>query len=195
MFEFTGLRILHNDMIKNGEKRATFSFEYNEKSFSCIFLTDVNPFRLYLTTLGSQLSVFVLEIERGYKTRCFIDNYNELVNFLEIKYNSMHKFSPVDFFKALNKGIPEKFTSRPVYFEVLKIDSKIRTIEEKEKIYFCGWRKNALGQNVSWQNFEKTRSAFGDEIAQMSKEKNVSSCWTACTNEEELKKLNDIITM
>lgn len=48
MFEFTGLRTLHKDMMKKGEERATFPFEFNEKTFSCIFLTDIIPYRLYL---------------------------------------------------------------------------------------------------------------------------------------------------
>lgn len=37
MFEFTGLRTLHKDMMKKGEERATFPFGFNGKTFSCIF--------------------------------------------------------------------------------------------------------------------------------------------------------------
>lgn len=51
MFEFTALKLLHKDMIAKGEERATFPFEFNGKIFSCIFLTDIIPYRLYLTTL------------------------------------------------------------------------------------------------------------------------------------------------
>ena len=52
MFEFTGLRILHQDMKNNGKTRAVFPFDFNKKSFSCIFMVDIFPFRLYLTTVG-----------------------------------------------------------------------------------------------------------------------------------------------
>lgn len=126
MFEFTGLKILHKDMMKKGEERVTF---------------------------------------------------------------------PFDFFEVLNKRIPEKFTMRPNYKDTLKIASKRREIEEETKIYFCGWRRNAKGTNVREKNLEKTRSAFGNAKAEMCKRKNISSCWTDRACEEELKKLNDIITM
>ena len=67
--------------------------------------------------------------------------------------------------------------------------------EEETKIYFCGWRRNAVGQNVRDKNLEKTRSAFGDAKAEMCKRKNISSCWTDCASDEDLKKLNDIVGM
>lgn len=118
-----------------------------------------------------------------------------MVNYLEIKYDPLHKFTPLHFFEALNRRIPKKFTMRPDYKQVLKIAFKRRNIEEEDKIYFCGWRRNASGQSVREKNLEKTRSAFGDEKAAMCKRKNISSCWTNCACEEELKKLNDIITM
>lgn len=194
-FEFTGLRTLHQDMLRKGEGRATFPFEFNRKTFSCIFLTDTIPYRLYLTTLGLDPVVFELEIEIGYKTKCFIDDYKKLVDYLEIKYDPAHKFVPFDFFEVLNKKIPKEFTVCPDYKDVLKVVSKRRKIEEEAKVYFCGWRRNASGQHVQEVNLEKTRSAFGDEKAEMCKTKNISSCWTDCAREEELKKLNDIITM
>lgn len=195
MFEFTGLKILHKDMMKKGEERVTFPFEFNGKTFSCIFLTDIIPYRLYLTTLGLYPVVFELEIEKGYKSKCFIDDYKKLVEYLEIKYDPTHKFVPFDFFEVLNKRIPEKFTMRPNYKDTLKIASKRREIEEEAKIYFCGWRRNAKGTNVREKNLEKTRSAFGNAKAEMCKRKNISSCWTDRACEEELRKLNDIITM
>lgn len=58
MFEFTGLRILHKDMVTRREERVTFPFEFNGKTFSCIFITDIIPYRLYLTTLGLHPKVF-----------------------------------------------------------------------------------------------------------------------------------------
>lgn len=194
-FEFTGLRTLHKDMMTKKEERATFPFEFKGKAFSCIFLTDIIPYRLYLTTLGLHPMVFELEIERGYKAKCFIDDYKSLIEYLEIRYDPTHKFVPGDFFEALNKRIPKEFMRRPDYKHIIKIASKKRKIEEETKIYFCGWRRNAPEQNVTEKNLEKTRSAFGDTKAELCKRKNISSCWTDCACEEELKKMNDIVTM
>ena len=187
MFEFTALKSLHKDMI--------FPFEFNGKTFSCIFLTDLIPYRLYLTTLGLSPEAFELEIEKGYKTQCFIEDYKKLIAYLEIKYDPSHMFVPFDFFEALNRRIPKEFKMHPNYREVLRVSAKRRNIEEEAKIYFCGWRKNAIGKNVTEKNLEKTRSALGDKKAEMYKRKNISSCWTDCAVEEDLKKLNDIISM
>ncbi|MDE7430959.1 MAG: hypothetical protein K2N34_03460 [Lachnospiraceae bacterium] len=194
-FEFTGLKILHEDMKKKKEKRATFPFEYNKKNFSCIFLTDMTPYRLYLTTLGKNPEVYELEIKKGYLVACYMDDYKRLVAYLELKYDPNHKFVPRDFFEALNKKIPKEFQQKPLYMDVIRVASKRRDIEEPNKIYFCGWRRNPNGKSVSENNYEKTRNAFGEEIARMSKSKNISSCWTDNQSEEEIGKLNEIVAM
>lgn len=194
MFEFTGLKILHQDMKNVGETRAVFTFQYNQKKFSCIFLVDITPFRLYLTTLGAIPLVIELEIDEWYKVKSCLDKYDykKLVEYLDLKYDPKHKFIPNDFFEALNKKIPQKFTESPSYIDVLRIASKKRNIEETEKTYFCGWYSNPTGKNVRPENLEKTRSAFGDEIANISKTKNISSCWTNVVKDEQMKALDDI---
>lgn len=195
MFELTGLKVLHKDMVKKGEERVTFPFEFNEKSFSCIFLTDIIPYRLYLTTLGLNPMVFELEIKRGYVVECYIQDYSHLMNYLGIKYDPTHKFLPVDFFRALNDRIPSEFKMRPDYKDIIKIVSKRRDIEDEDKVYFCGWRRNPIGQRVQEKNLEKTRSAFGDKKAEICKINNISSCWTDYEDDEALKRLNEINTM
>ena len=45
MYEFSALKILHEDMKVKNEERAKFPFTYNSKDFSCIFLTDIKPMR------------------------------------------------------------------------------------------------------------------------------------------------------
>lgn len=192
MFEFTGLRILHQDMRNTGETRVVFPFRYNGKEFSCIFIVDIIPFRLYLTTLGVTPMVFELEIEGEYRVKSYIDDYDKLISYLELKYDPNHIFKPNDFFETLNRNIPPKFTSRPVYRDVLIIASKRRDIEEINKIYFCGWYSNPEGKKVNPENLEKTRSAFGDEKARICENRNISSCWTYLDVNEDLKKLDNI---
>lgn len=192
MFEFTGLRILHQNMRKVSETRAVFKFEYNGKTFSCIFLVDIIPFRLYLTTLGVTPVVFELEIRTGYRANSFLYDYNKLIAYLDLKYNPNYKFVPNDFFEALNRNIPSSFTGRPDYKDVLIIASKRRNVEEINKIYFCGWYSNPRGKNVRPENLEKTRSAFGDEKANICKNRNISSCWTDIAADEKLGKLHEI---
>lgn len=192
MFEFTGLRILHQDMKNNGKTRAVFPFDFNKKSFSCIFMVDIFPFRLYLTTVGIKPMVFELEIDREYKTKSYIDCYRELVGYLEIKFDPNHKFIPDDFLSALNKKIPNRFSNEPTYTEVLVVGSKCRSVEDEKKIYFCGWKANPLGKKVTEMNLEKTRLAFGDQMANICKIKNISSRWTDIKNDEKLGLLSSI---
>lgn len=192
MFEFTGLRILHQDMRNVGETRAVFQFKFNEKAFSCIFLVDTIPYRLYLTTFGVTPVVFELEIEKGYRVKNYIDDYSKLIAYLGLKYDPNHIFKPDDFLAALNRNIPPRFTGRPNYKDVLIIASKRRNIEEINKIYFCGWYSNPIGKNVKPENLEKTRSAFGDEKANICKNRNISSCWTDIVVNENLGKLHEI---
>lgn len=192
MFVFTGLKTLHEDMRKVKETRVVFPFKYNKKDFSCIFLVDVTPFRLYLTTLGVSPVVFELKIEIGYKAKSYLDDYGKLIEYLELKYDPNHIFKPNEFFEALNKKIPHKFTIKPDYKNVLTVVAKKRNIEEANKIYFCGWYSNPVGKNVRPENLEKTKSAFGDEKANICEAKNISSCWTDIATDENLKMLDDI---
>lgn len=195
MYEFTALRILHEDMKARKEERAIFPFTYNAKDFSCLFLTDIKPMRLYLSTLGNNPIVFEIEIDEKYCAETYLDDYKKLVEYLEIKYDPNHTFKPKDFFKVLNNKIPKKFQRKPNYSDVVMVVSKRRMVEEVDKIYFCGWRNNPKGYNVSDMNIEKTRSAFGDKVADICKEKNVSSCWTDISSDESLKKINNLHSM
>ena len=136
--------------------------------------------------------MFELEIEKGYKSKSYLDDYNKLVAYLKLKYNPNHVFKPNDFFEALNGKIPAYFTTKPNYKEVLLVASKIRKIEEDDKGYFCGWYSNPIGKRVRPENLEKTRSAFGDEKAEICLLNNISSCWTNIAIDENLTKLNDI---
>ena len=195
MYEFTTLKILHEDMKVKKEERAIFSFIYNGKNFNCLFLMDISPMRLYLSTLGNNPIVFEIEIDKKYCAKTYIDDYKKLIRYLEIKYDPNHTFKPIDFFEVLNNKIPKIFQRKPNYSYVLSVVSKRRMVEDIDKIYFCGWKNNPTGYNVSDMNIEKTRSAFGDKIAVMCKLKNVSSCWTDISSDESLKKINDLYSM
>lgn len=195
MYRFTALKTLHEDMKIKKEDRAIFPFSYNKKDFSCIFLTDIKPMKLYLSTLGSNPIVFEIKINEEYCANTFLDDYKKLIDYLEIKYNPNHIFKPKDFFEALNKKIPNVFQTKPSYSEVVRVVSNKTVIEEKDKIYFCGWRRNPPGESVSKMNLEKTRTAFGDKLANICKLKNVSSCWTDKPSDEVLNKINNLSSM
>lgn len=197
MFKFTQLKILHSDMKRKDEERAIFTFTYNKKHngkiFSCIFLTDIIPYRLYLSAVGGSYLSFEFTLNENYEVETYLDNekYRELVNFLGIKYDKDHIFKPIDFFEVLNKKIPTKFKERPSYNRVISLNTE-KKVEDPNKPYFCGWRRSPSG-NVTNENLEKTRIAFGDKYAKLSKEYGISSCWTEDNTKENLKMLSEII--
>lgn len=176
-----------------GEGRAIFPFSFNQKDFSCIFLADVNPYRLYLTALGNANLSFEFSINTEYETSTFIDLYRELIDYLKIKYDPNHTFKPIDFFDVLNKKIPTQFASRPSYKDVVRVRAG-KKVEKIGELNFCGWRHSPTGR-VTEDNLEKTRRAFGDKYAEMSKAKGISSCWTADDSKEDLKRLNELVSM
>lgn len=192
MFEFTGLRTLHEDMKEKNEISASFNFNYNNRGFACIFLGDVMPMILYLCTVGEIREVFEIEIDKNYMTDTYIDDYRKLIEYLNLKFDPNHKFKPVDFFEVLNRNIPNTFQASANYSSILSVSSATRDIEEAEKIYFLGWYKNPVGKFVRDKNLEKTRLAFGDKIANLSRKTNKSSCWTDKEGFENLKTFDKI---
>ena len=132
-------------------------------------------------------------------TTRYADGYSTFTTGGDMKYNNLSsnwRFKQAKWISPYNKN-SDKLVENVFenYKDILKIIPKKRDIEEETKIYFCGWRRNAVGQNVRDKNLEKTRSAFGDAKAEMCKRKNISSCWTDCASDEDLKKLNDIVGM
>lgn len=192
MFEFTGLRTLHEDMKENNEISASFNFNYNNRGFACIFLGDVKPMILYLCTVGTAREVFEIAIDENYMTDTYIDDYKRLIEYLNLKFDPDHKFKPVNFFEVLNRNIPTTFQTAANYSSILSVSSATRDIEEENKIYFLGWYRNKVGKSVRDKNLEKTRLAFGDKIAKISKQTNRSSKWTHDERLENMEAFNDI---
>lgn len=192
-FKFTNLSALHNNMIIDNETRAKFSFTYNKRSFSCVFICDTVPYILIIAYLGHNFAV-ELPIDKDYSTPSYLDNnlYKQLIELLGIKFDPNNKFMPTTFFDIINNNIPEKY-EKSNYYDVLFTERIIRDIEQADKIYFLGFRNNPSNQSVSPKNYEKTSLAFGTKIANSLKRHNLSTRWTPKKSEENLKELNDFL--
>lgn len=192
-FKFTNLSALHNNMIINSETRAKFSFTYNKRSFSCVFICDTVPYILIIAYLGHDFAV-ELNINNDYSTPSYLENslYKQLIELLGIKFDPNNKFTPTTFFDIIDNNIPEKY-EKINYYDVLLAERIIRDIEEADKIYFLGFRNNPSNQSVTPKNYEKTILAFGTKIANSLKQHNISTRWTPYKNEENLRELNDYI--
>lgn len=193
-FKFKNLMVLYNDMKLHEETRAIFPLNYNNRNFSCLFLTDISPYSLVLFALGNFNFAIEILIHDDFTASTYIENYRDLVNFLGIKYDPNHTFKPTDFFEYINRNIPAFFTNRPNVGEVITAISIVRKIEHGEQPYLCGTRRNTKGANVTQKNYEKTRLAFGEKIAQLLKQNNISTCWSDNEREENLEMLNSLLS-
>jgi hypothetical protein len=193
MFRFRNLERLHTDMQERRAGRTVFPFEFRGRGTSCVFLADVRPMLLYITTLGANPFSVELKINRNYETESYVDrNFRELMRYFGIWGNpdADEDFTPTDLFKALDKQIPAFHGEQPTHGQVLRAAAGHRIIEESEKIYFCGWKRNPMGAKVSDKNYEKTRLAFGQREADWRRGNNLSSKWSAVEDEEVLVAIN-----
>ena len=196
--EMTNLRVLTTAMINQNETRTVFPYVLNRKHFSCIFIIDTKPYTLFVTTLGADPIVIDLSVnpDTFIVGTYFGEKYSRLLHYLGLKYNRQNPFSPDVFLENLNQQVPQHCGDAPNYTDVLNLASAAgRHFEDKDKPYFCGWRNNSNTEHVRSGNYIKTLIAFGEEFAEMSKQKNISSRWTATPNEERIAELNNIRQM
>lgn len=184
-----------NEMEANEITKCIFTVQYNAHPFSCIFTIKPIPLYLYITSVGEAPFCIEREIGRDFTISTMLSNeeYHNLVRYLNLHYNKSNPFRPVAFFQSLDGQMNNINFAEARYSDFLRVVRLNRTVEEADKIYFCGWRNNPQGYHVSQRNLEKTRLAFGDKIADKSRKLNLSSCWTNNEDEENLAKLNDFI--
>lgn len=195
MYHFQNIKPLYKDLLASKQTRCIFTAKIHNMPFSCIFLIDIIPYRLYITSLGESPFSIELEILKGFQASSQLskDDYYKLVKYLNLKYDKNNPFRPYNFFSYIDQQIESAPKRVPHYHEVIKVVRKHRIIDEESKIYFCGWRTNPIGDSVSSKNLEKTKSAFGDKKAELCQKNNISFCWTDIKEKERLDKLNDII--
>lgn len=193
-FNLSGLSVLHKDMISKNETRSVFPFEIKNRGFSCIFITDTSPYYLLICALGKEPFSMEFEVDKYYNTNPFLgNNYSLLLGYLQLDGATTHQYLPKGFFYDFNLKIPLSFQRSPNYRDVLLIARKHRDIDEADKIYFCGWHTNPKGKYVTPANYDKTKFAFGDEVAERSKRSNISSKWTNEVAKENLIELNHLL--
>ncbi len=195
-YHFQNIKPLYRHLLESKKARCIFTVKFNGMPFSCIFLIDVSPFRLYITSLGESPFSIELEVHRGFQVSSQLsrEDYYKLVKYLGLKYDKNNPFKPNIFFGSIDQQIVSAPKRVPRYSEVISVVRRHRLIDEEKKIYFCNWRINPVGDKVRPKNLEKTRSAFGDEIAEMCQKNNISSCWTDMKEKEHLIKLNDFLS-
>lgn len=174
-----GLKELFKDMKLNNVDRTQFQYKHNGVIFDVIFFIDSFPYQLLFGAVGHKCSFFV-DVMPGFEISPIIkpkSAYSDLCKALGLTYDPANPFSTAKFFAGFSQHIPDRISKKktsviPVRYEAVAID-------DGDKVYFRYWKNNSeKNGNVTGDNLEKTRNAFGPEIANLCQRKNISSCWS-----------------
>ncbi len=178
------LKELYKDMMSKNVTSARFQYQHNKTAFDILFLIDRKPFQLLFGAIGHKCA-FIVNVLLGFEIGTAIrpeSAYKDLLDALGVTPDPANRFRTSDFFASFSKSIPETIPAKqPTRQTAIRaaIDDGI------DKLFFSHWRNNGeKGGHVTNDNVEKTRIAFGKEIANSCQERNISSCWTAVSRAE-----------
>jgi hypothetical protein len=174
-----GLKELYKDMKRNNVVRTQFQYQHNNVIFDVIFFIDDSPFQLLFGAIGHQCSFFI-NVTDGFNISPVITPraaYYDLCKALGLTYDPANPFSTAKFFADFALHIPLSISAKKT--PTLPINYQASVNIDGDKIHFSHWKNNSdKSGNVTVENLEKTRDAFGDEIKNFCLRKNVSSCWS-----------------
>lgn len=183
-----GLKNFYKSMKKQDIERIKFDFIFNNIKFDVLYFIDEKP-NILAFGIKQHNYYFEISVENGFVIKPFLDDYSKFCKIMGFEYNPEKPFKPSYFFKHFNNQVPNKakVSSIPQPSEVAAYRNNV---EEAEKIYFVRWRdNNKIGQQVSGSNLEKTRKLISYNAYMMSKEQNISSCWSSNPSNQKKYKL------
>lgn len=188
------LQSLVADMRRKREEIAIFAFDFWHRRFSCIVLIDNDSIRLFITLIGEDLLTVEFDFDGTCCVPTFIDekSYAALITLLGIHRKLGDVFKPSEFFKALDKAAPTRFTS-VLRQGGLNITPRKKSRDNGKAPYFVGFRRSPSGR-CSKHNMARTREAFPTALAELAISHGISSCWSWEAKREKQVHLNDLIT-
>ncbi|MEE4199012.1 MAG: DUF6037 family protein [Bacteroidales bacterium] len=186
--KLTGLVPLYKSLRNNDYTYCIFSYVKNSIKFDVFFDIGYSPFRIGFLVLNSDFQLW-LDIRLGFyiNTKLNKKDFYKLIDILGINSDPDNPFSTTLFFEEFNNKIPPKFKDI-AHKERAMIISRIKDIEEEDKIYYKGlidWEKSENG-NRRCENLEKTRLLYPKLYYQI-KDKNISVRYTS--NKEEAREI------
>lgn len=180
----------HRDFHGNHIELQRFRSTQGGVTFECIFSTGETPYKLSLTSRGTQAhptsEFFLFDVSAGYEiTAYFGEMYGRLAETLRTKGGaSGNKLMPQEFLAQLDANTPTTAadTAIPGPREVL--DARPDITDERDKPYWSHWsapRCKADGSpgGVSDKNRSKTAALLGAAALAYSDKMHMSSCWSA----------------
>jgi len=163
--KLTGLESLYRELKENNEHYFIFTFQKNKNIFDVLFDIFKEPFKLHFMQKEKNFNLCI-NVERGFNVNPMLESneYSNLCNVLNLKYDPNNKFSTFAFFNEFNKKIPKYFKRDKKERELL--DFYKHDIEEPDKLYYDGfirWKEINNGRHVSPKNLEKTRILYPEK--------------------------------
>ncbi|ARZ01330.1 DUF6037 family protein [Yersinia ruckeri] len=174
-----GLKELYKDMKRNNVSRDQFQYKHNNVTFDIILFIDDSPFQLLFGAIGHQCSFFV-NVLQGFKISPVItpkSAYYDLCKALGLTYDPANPFSTNKFFSDFALHIPSSISTKKA--SILPVNYQALVNDDGKKTHFSHWKNNSdKSGNVTDDNLKKTYDAFGAEIKNFCRRKNISSCWS-----------------
>ncbi|OHD53687.1 MAG: hypothetical protein A2Y33_07130 [Spirochaetes bacterium GWF1_51_8] len=165
-----------------------FKFSMRKIEVGILFIIKKLPYRLAISFLRKNLTIiYELSEDLSFNEKIEMDKYYALCNILGLKPDPENRFSPFKFILELGKHFPRKVE------DTIRVDSnesiKLFLISlSEDKNYHFGWyNNNKTGKHVSKENLQKTMTLLGEDVYELSKETNFSTCWTAKRNQTKNK--------
>lgn len=179
--EITSLRTLHASMKEENLESTKFVYSVRKDVvFDVFFNVSISPYVLIFGLKGIEPKVIFIDVFPGYKVDTILNHeqYKLFSSILKIDGSSFKPFRFKNFLEAFNNSIPRN-AQRHLYYELTEYLTNRNDIDEAQKIYFLGFKNNAVGNKVSEKNYKKNCLAFNCIIANNLKDRNISTCWTS----------------
>lgn len=172
---------LLRDMKANNIDKEHYSFVYNKLKFDVIIaITKVN----YEILLAAHSVNWGCALEMNFDLEVEMPNevYRSLCDILHLSWQK-DKFNSSKFLFLLSEKAPKKSSLQNVDYQELRCYVRYRSVEDSDKIYFCGWNDHIKDRKTA-RNFDKTEFFFGLQAAEYCRIHNISSLWTDKPHEE-----------
>ena len=178
--EMTALSELHDNMDEQNIDLQAFEVRSGTVSFSCLFSTREDPFKLSLTSTGDNPGFFSFDVSPEHKIDSSLpaELYEELSNALSAGTDATQRLKPAEFLRGINETIPRiaSQSNVPDAAQIIKLRADI--VEGRELPYLKNWLI-LMASNPSEDNKLKTLLLKGKEASAFSKTANAISVWSA----------------
>lgn len=173
---------LLKDMQANKIDKEHYSFNYNGYEFDVIVSFALLGYEI-LVAIHSFNWGCVLQMDNNLNIEMNNNDYFSLCKILGLNWQNDH-FNSSKFLYLLSEKAPPCSNLQGVQYNELRKYLPYRSVDEADKIYFCGWNDHRRdGRNA--RNFDKTEFYFGIQIANYCRSHNISSLWSSIPRDEK----------